>query len=378
MSALMRASGRNRCWAAETALLALAGLSLAACASGPRPAPVAGSEGPPSPRYSGYKVGQPYQVRGVWYYPKDQPNYDEIGLASWYGEAFHNRYTADGEVFDMTLPSAAHTTLPLPSLVEVTNLTNGRTLVVRVNDRGPFVDGRIIDLSKQAAAELGFVTAGVTRVRVRYVGRAPDADGMSARQVIASARTQPPAPAATAPVSRPSDYDYASAPKRPVPYSQLAQAQTVSAAPAPMTAVSPVQAVSTAAYPTTVAYSTATSAYPRTTAPARMPPPTPAPSQPLPEVDTLLTANPPAPAMPAVTRVTYDLQAGTFATEDSARRFAYGLSGGGLPEVQAVHDGAGITYQVVVHGLAGPSEAAEARSEAIALGASRAQIVGGS
>src|SRR6185437_14857058 len=199
----------HRRWIAEGALMALAGLSLAACAtSGPAPVAGLGTGGQPSPRYSGYRVGQPYQVRGVWYTPKEQPNYDEIGIASWYGEQFHNRYTADGEVFDMTLPSAAHTTLPLPSLVEVTNMSNGKRLIVRVNDRGPFIDGRIIDLSKEAAAELGFVTAGVTKVRVRYVGRAADPGGMSARQEIASAapppsripaRTPARAPAAAAP-----------------------------------------------------------------------------------------------------------------------------------------------------------------------------------
>jgi cell division protein FtsN len=101
----------------------------------------------------------------------------------------------------------------------------------------------------------------------------------------------------------------------------------------------------------------------------------------LPDVDSLFAANAPAPtapAAPAAVRATYDLQAGTFATEDSARRFASGLTGGGLPEVQVMHDGAGITYQVVVHGLAGPREAAAARNEAIALGATRAQIIGGS
>ncbi len=140
----------------QAALLAVAGVTLAACANTPAPvAPIAAgpeTRGQPSPRYNGYKVGQPYQVRGVWYYPKAQPDYDQIGIASWYGDQFHNHYTADGEVFDMHLPSAAHTTLPLPSLVEVTNLSNGKTLVVRVNDRGPFVDGRIIDLSKEAAA----------------------------------------------------------------------------------------------------------------------------------------------------------------------------------------------------------------------------------
>jgi rare lipoprotein A len=360
MSAANCAADGARRWIAEAVLLTLAGLSLAACAGGP--APVAGVEtqGQPSPRYSGYRVGEPYQVRGVWYYPKEQPNYDEIGIASWYGEAFHNRYTADGEVFDMTLPSAAHTTLPLPSLVEVTNLANGKTLVVRVNDRGPFVDGRIIDLSKEAAAELGFVTAGVTRVRVRYMGRATDPGGMSARQQLASA-PKPPA-AAAAPhalglvtladtrTSKPStEYDFSTAPKKPIPYSQFAQAQSAPAA-------------ATVAVPASAAAMSTASAVAKA---------------PLPDVDALLGPGPPAPANPAA-RASYDLQAGTFATEDAARRFASGLTGGGLPEVQVVHDGAGITYQVVVHGLAGPSEAAAARSEAIALGATRAQILGGS
>jgi rare lipoprotein A len=360
MSAANCAADGARRWIAEAALLALAGLSLAACASAP--APVAGVEtqGQPSPRYSGYRVGEPYQVHGVWYYPKEQPNYDEIGIASWYGEQFHNHYTADGEVFDMTLSSAAHTTLPLPSLVEVTNLANGKTLVVRVNDRGPFVDGRIIDLSKEAAAELGFVTAGVTRVRVRYMGRAADPGGMSARQQLASA---PKPPAAAAPPhalglvtlaaagapKASAVYDYASAPKRPIPYSQLAQAQ-----PAP--------AAATAAVPASAAALSTASAVAKA---------------PLPDVDALLGSGPSTPASP-VARGAYDLQAGTFATEDAARRFASGLTGGGLPEVQVLHDGAGISYQVVVHGLAGPTEAAAARSEAIALGATRALIVGGS
>ena len=358
MSAAVWAVEGERRWVAQVALLALAGLSLAACVSAP--APVAGPEtkGQPSPRYSGYRTGQPYQVRGVWYTPREQPNYDEIGIASWYGEAFHNRYTADGEVFDMNMPSAAHTTLPLPSLVEVTNLANGKTLVVRVNDRGPFVDGRIIDLSKEAAAELGFVTAGVTKVRVRYVGKAIDPGGMSARQEIASAKK----PAAPAPATRPIELANLGAPKAPIPYSQLAQTPPAPAVSAPIAGPAPV--------PTTRASYSSIEAF--TKAPAAAPAPT------LPEVDALLGAGAPAPTVPAAIRASYDLQAGTFATEDAARRFASGLTGGGLPEVQVMHDGAGITYQVVVHGLAGPTEAAAARSEAIALGASRALIVGGS
>ena len=192
MRAAALSAESTRRWAAQAALLALAGLVLAACAGGSAPKPGVATEGQPSPRYSGYRVGKPYQVHGVWYYPKDEPNYDEIGIASWYGYQFHNQPTADGEVFDMNLPSAAHKTLPLPSLVEVTNLANGKKLIVRVNDRGPFVDGRIIDMSKEAAAELGFVTAGVTRVRVRYIGRASDPGGMSAQTQIAPPRQTTP------------------------------------------------------------------------------------------------------------------------------------------------------------------------------------------
>ena len=120
-----------------------------------------------------YKVGAPYQLNGVWYVPAEQPNYDEVGLASWYGTAFDHRQTANGETFDMSLPSAAHATLPMPCIVEVTNLENGRTLKVRLNDRGPFHPGRVIDLSKAAAEQLGYAGKGTAKVRVRYVGPAP-------------------------------------------------------------------------------------------------------------------------------------------------------------------------------------------------------------
>ncbi|MBI1407015.1 MAG: septal ring lytic transglycosylase RlpA family protein [Caulobacter sp.] len=116
---------------------------------------------------------RPYQVRGVWYTPREQPNYNEVGIASWYGQQFHNKQTSNGEVFDMWVISAAHKTLPLPSIVEVTNLDNGKKIRVRVNDRGPFVDGRIIDMSRAGAQALGFDRKGTARVRVRYVGPAP-------------------------------------------------------------------------------------------------------------------------------------------------------------------------------------------------------------
>lgn len=159
-------------------LLAAVLLSLvAACASGPRAGGVGGVPvvADPAPIVPG--TMRPYQIRGRWYQPEEQPNYDERGLASWYGDQFHGRPTATGEPFDMNALTAAHKTLPLPGLVEVTNLANGRRVVLRVNDRGPFVDGRIIDLSRGAADALDLRRAGVGEVRVRYLGRAPRLGG---------------------------------------------------------------------------------------------------------------------------------------------------------------------------------------------------------
>ncbi len=115
------------------------------------------------------KVGKPYQVEGKWYYPKFDQHYSEVGIASWYGEDFHHNATANGETFDKGGMTAAHKTLPLPSMVRVTNLENGRSVTVRVNDRGPFSGGRLIDVSKKAASELGFLMQGTTKVRVDYL-----------------------------------------------------------------------------------------------------------------------------------------------------------------------------------------------------------------
>jgi len=116
-----------------------------------------------------YKVGKPYQVDGIWYYPHEDLAYNETGIASWYGEAFHGRYTANGEIFDLNGLTAAHHTLPLPSVVQVTNLENGRSLTLRVNDRGPFARGRIIDVSRHAAKLLGFEQQGTAKVHVRVL-----------------------------------------------------------------------------------------------------------------------------------------------------------------------------------------------------------------
>lgn len=119
------------------------------------------------------QVGKPYQVAGRWFTPREQPGYDKSGKASWYGEAFHRRKTSNGEWFDMNRLTAAHATLPLPSYARVTNLENGKTVIVRINDRGPFVGTRVIDLSKKSAEVLGYKNQGTTHVRVQYIGPAP-------------------------------------------------------------------------------------------------------------------------------------------------------------------------------------------------------------
>ena len=116
-----------------------------------------------------YKVGKPYQINGVWYYPAEDYDYDETGIASWYGPQFHGKLTANGEVYDMNDVTAAHRTLPMPSIVRVVNLDNGRSLVVRINDRGPYARGRIIDLSRRSAQLLGFEGKGTARVRVQVM-----------------------------------------------------------------------------------------------------------------------------------------------------------------------------------------------------------------
>jgi peptidoglycan lytic transglycosylase len=148
----------------RAALFAAVGLGLTACGF----VPFGGGHYARAPHPT-YKVGAPYTVNGITYYPHVDYAYDRVGVASWYGEEFQGRYTANGEVFDLNGLSAAHTTLPLPSIVEVINLENNRALRIRVNDRGPFARGRIIDLSRRAAQLLGFERNGTARVRVKIL-----------------------------------------------------------------------------------------------------------------------------------------------------------------------------------------------------------------
>jgi len=150
--------------------------------------------GEPVPKGGGtYRVGKPYVIAGKTYVPEENANYRAEGLASWYGDAFHGRRTANGEVFDMTSLTAAHPTLPIPSYARVTNMRNGKSLIVRVNDRGPYHGNRLIDVSNKAAELLDFKSNGVAQVRVEYVGRA-SLEGSDDRQLMATLRTGEPAP----------------------------------------------------------------------------------------------------------------------------------------------------------------------------------------
>jgi len=152
-------------------------------------------EGEEVPKGGGnYKIGQPYRLNGQTYYPTENPSYRAEGIASWYGPDFHGRETANGEVYDMHGISAAHPTLPMPSYVRVTNLDNGRSIIVRLNDRGPYAKNRIIDLSTGTAKALGFYGHGLARVRVEYVGRAP-LEGSDDKMLLATLRYGRPAPA---------------------------------------------------------------------------------------------------------------------------------------------------------------------------------------
>jgi rare lipoprotein A len=314
-----------------SAVAALGCAGLAACAT-PLPTrlpPTAQAarpySGPPAPGSTSGLRGteKPYQIRGTWYYPKADPDYDERGVGSWYGEQFHNRRTANGEIFDMDVPSAAHKTLPLPSIVEVTNLDNGRKLRVRVNDRGPFVDGRIIDLSKAAAEQLGYGRAGVARVRVRYVGPAGKTPFDQPRMI---ASAPPPEPRA--------EPRYAPPPKTRVYATGLPPARAAYDAPPPPKA---------------------------------------------PDADYLPSAAPVVPAEPAPVLASaggaYRVQAGSFANRDNAERAVAQLGGAGETSIESIQRAQGMLYRVVVEAGPDEAEAFGVRDRVAALGFSDATVL---
>jgi rare lipoprotein A len=179
----------------RTAALVLGCLALAHCSSGSNYSDRVVADGEPVPKGGGsYRVGKPYVVNGRTYSPKENPSYRAEGIASWYGPDFHGRMTANGEVYDMHAISAAHPTMPLPSYARVTNLDNGRSIIVRVNDRGPYSRNRIVDVSIGTAKALNFYGKGLARVRVDYVGLAP-IEGTDDAMLLATLREGSPAPA---------------------------------------------------------------------------------------------------------------------------------------------------------------------------------------
>jgi rare lipoprotein A len=181
--------------AARIAVMAIGCLTLAHCSSGSNYSERVVADGEPVPKGGGsYRLGKPYNINGRTYVPSDNPSYRAEGVASWYGPDFHGRQTANGELYDMHAISAAHPTMPLPSYARVTNLDNGRSIIVRVNDRGPYVRNRIIDLSIGTAKALNFYGHGLARVRVEFVGRAP-LEGTDDKLLLATLREGSPAPA---------------------------------------------------------------------------------------------------------------------------------------------------------------------------------------
>ncbi len=308
--------GRSGAWSLPV-IVAL-GLALAGCASsGPH---FAGSHHAHKERGQPVYRVEPYQVKGVWYTPRADYGYDETGLASWYGPGFDQQLTADNEIYDMNELSAAHKTLPLPSVVQVTNLQNGRSLRLRVNDRGPFVDGRIIDLSRRAAQLLGFETTGTATVRVRImkeesieVAEAAMRGG-TGRVLLAQAAATEPAPAPRS-ESRPPMQVAAAGPP------SLRAAEVIGTPPPAAAPPEPPPAARPAAAPAPSGY------WPTLIAPAH--------------AETLHPAHAQKP-MPAPTRNSGRIfvQAGTFAVPENAQRVRARIAALGSVEIvrSAAHD----------------------------------------
>lgn len=305
------------------AFILMAGAALAACAT-PQPRlasqlPNATTGQAPSGAVGRYKVGAPYQVAGIWYVPHEDPHYNATGTASWYGNDFHMKPTANGETFDMNVVSAAHPTLPLPSMVEVTNLDNGKTLQVRVNDRGPFVGGRMIDLSQEAARQLGYDRKGLANVRVKYVGPA-QLGAPNPGQRYASNATPPLAYVAPLPAyAPPAPVSVASASLPPITGAAIASTQIP-----PVSSAAPV-------------YSSA----PR-----------------------------------VIAASAYRIQAGAFSDRSNAQRVATQLSGAGQATIEPMQRADGVTlYRVVLQGGADEGEAWGLRDKVASYGFAEARVL---
>ncbi len=349
-----------------------------------------------------YKVGEPYRVRGAWYYPTEDPDYDEVGIASWYGEQFHGRRTANGSLYDMNALTAAHKTLGMPSLVNVTNLENGRSLTLTINDRGPFASGRIIDVSRRAAQLLGFHGKGTAKVRVRAVR-----DELPAIMIASQPppRTAAPAPPEAVTLELPPEIMLAAAPpdhaamvapedftQEPPPAITLAEATHQAITQEPLAAVTfPVAAPRAvvvaedfAQHPLAIAIAAASppkaaiqvppppimlAAAPPAAPPATMirkpPPPKAVGLEPPPWVTFAAATPAPPPAYQAV--ATY-IQAGAFTKLDNARRLTAKLSRFGPTRTTRAWVGGREFYRVRIGPIGNRAEADAVLVRVIAAG----------
>jgi len=280
-----------------------------------------------------YKVGNPYKIDGEWYYPAEDENYDQKGVASWYGPNFHGKPTANGEVFDQNLVTAAHPTLPMPIYARVTNLENGRSLVVRINDRGPFAADREIDLSRRSAELLGFIKQGTTQVRVQYLRRAPlEGDVPNVQSVVAeNGFTSPP-------------------PQQPSDRRNVIAAPTEAVQVASLTPTYPVSAAAGTLLPTDMAPI----------------PDTPAATQPSPTQ----SSNVAAPVLPG----TY-VQAGAFANQANAEALKIQLSDLGPVDVNPINVNGTELYRVRVGPLQDPQAANSMLQQITGRGHTNARVV---
>lgn len=315
-----------------------------------------------------YKIGNPYTLKGITYVPHVDYTYDAIGIASWYGEPFHGQATANGETYDMNDLTAAHKTLPLPSLVEVTNLDNGRTIQLRVNDRGPFADERIIDISRRGAQLLGFQNQGITRVRVRILAdesrRLAVAAGGNPNVVLAG--NSSPAPSYAARSVRPADPARVLATPMSAPPTASKPAASPSARPAmsaPSAARAPVIAPARPSAPSTV-----------TAAAAGAPPPPRPVVAALAPIRAAQAAAPPV-AQPATRAGSVFVQVGAYSDTDNVQRARTRLGDLGAVQVASLTVNGLPIYRVRLGPYLSDTEADRTLARAVAAGFTQSRVV---
>lgn len=347
-------------------LMALAAVALAGCAETQLAVHTAKRVGAPGsvevPAGGAYKIGEPYQIAGTWYYPKEDYSYVETGVASWYGPDFHGKSTANGEIYDMNDLTAAHRTLPLPSVVRVTNLDNGRSLVLRVNDRGPFAKNRIIDVSRRGAQLLGFEGKGTTRVKVQILREESIAlrdallkGGGGGRIMVASADT---------------DMDAA-----PVPETAVPSAPVSVPAPEPLVRAQPAPVVVAAPLPEPESQA-------RASVTMQAPSPAPMPSS---GQSRVISTPPGSTLMPAAggggeTRVAAApagayIQAGAFSSMGNAQRLEGRLKSFGATVIEPVNTASGRLFRVRIGPLASADAAERLLGQVRAAGHPQAVVV---